>query len=47
MGSQEKYLIEINNIDTELRRINDHAKKLRAQKTTTMNGLYQYMISNN
>lgn len=47
MRSGEQYLIEINNIDNELKRINEHAKRLRAQKTKTMNGLHQYMLSNN
>jgi hypothetical protein len=47
MRSEEQYLIEINNIDNELRRINEHAKSLRAQKAKTMNGLHQYMLSNN
>jgi len=42
----QEYLVEINNIDNELKRINEHAKKLRAQKATTMGGLRQYMISN-
>lgn len=43
----ESYLIEINNIDVELKRINQHAKNLRAQKAKTMNGLHQYMVSHN
>ena len=47
MRSEEQYLIEINNIDNELRRINEHAKSLRVQKAKTMNGLHQYMLSNN
>lgn len=46
MRSQEYYLVEINNIDNELKRINEHAKNLRAQKAKTMGGLRQYMISN-
>lgn len=47
MRSQEQYMIEINNIDNELKRINEHAKHLRDQRTKTMNGLHQYMLSNN
>jgi len=47
MSSENHYLIEINNIDNELRRINEHAKSLRIQRAKTMNGLHQYMLSNN
>ena len=42
----ETYLCEIHNIDIELKRINDHAKGLRDQKSRLMGKLYNYMDTN-
>lgn len=47
MRSYEGYMFELNSIDIELKRINDHAKNLRLQRTTILNALYRYMSSNN
>jgi hypothetical protein len=47
MRSYEGYLYELNTIDTELKRINEHAKNLRLQRTRVLGALYRYMCSNN
>jgi hypothetical protein len=43
MTTAESYLREINNIDSELKRINIHSKNLREQKKRVSAGLYNYM----
>lgn len=47
MKSYEGYLYELGTIDTELKRINDHAKNLRLQRTRVLGALYRYMCANN
>jgi hypothetical protein len=43
----ERYLYEINSIDTELKRVTEHTKALKLQRSKAMSGLYSYMTSNN
>jgi hypothetical protein len=45
--NEHSYVREINSIDRELKRINAHAKSLRAQKTSAMVGLHHYMVNHN
>lgn len=47
MKSYEGYMCELNTIDAELKRINEHAKNLRLQRTRVLGALYRYMCSNN
>lgn len=47
MKSYEGYMCELNTIDIELKRINDHAKNLRLQRTRVLGALYRYMCANN
>ena len=47
MKSHEAYLHELGVIDIELKRINEHAKSLRLQRSRILGALYRYMMNNN